>query len=177
VLTLCGSTVFLGAATASAAGAASESKPALCTASAVHVRATTDHTSYGPGRSVRLRSSITNVSGTPCSVWLGLDPGFSPSFVVVNSRKAEVWDRCWIDDHPGACFEILYQHRLGPGGSYRTVAVWDQGSTTGSRPPRRVHPGVYSFLTYYQYIVGAQVTFTIAPAGGAGPETVRRTAR
>jgi len=169
VLAVCGSTALVTAATASPADAAgSRVKPALCAASAVRVTATTNRTAYAPGQLVRMKSSITNVSGTPCSVWLGLDPGFSPVFIVINAMKKEVWDRCWVDDHPGACFEILYQHRLGPGRSYHTIAVWDQGSTTGSQPPRRVQPGTYTFLTYFAYISGAKVRFHITRATGAG---------
>ena len=68
---------------------------------------------------------------------LGLDPGFSPSFIVVNAKHNEVWDRCWVKDQPGACFEILYQHRLAPGRSYHTGAKWDQGSGTSSKSPTR----------------------------------------
>ncbi len=162
VLTVCGSTALVTAAASSPTGAAvPHTKPALCAASAVHVTASTDRPSYAPGQLVRMTSTITNVSATPCSAWLGLDPGFSPSFIVVNSHKNEVWDRCWVDDHPGACFEILYQHRLNPGRSYHTVAVWDQGSAMGTQPPQRVHPGTYTCLTYYQYISGAKVSFHI----------------
>jgi len=160
-------TVWSAAAGPSAGAATPAAKPALCAASAVEITATTNRTAYSPGQLVTLMSKITNVSQTPCSVWLGLDPGFSPSFVVANAKGHEVWDRCWVDDQPGACFEILYQHRLNPGRSYHTVAHWDQGSGTGSTPPRRVPPGTYTFFTYYQYIAGAQVAFTISPATGA----------
>jgi hypothetical protein len=59
---------------------------------------------------------------------------------------------------------VLYQHRLDPGRSYRTVALWDQGSGTATRPPARVHPGRYTFITDFQYIGLAKVRFTISPA-------------
>jgi len=163
------------AATVPAAAAPSAAKPALCAASAVEITATTNRSSYAPGQLVMLKSSITNVSQTPCSVWLGLDPGFSPIFVVANAKGKEVWDRCWVDDQPGACFEILYQHRLNPGRSYHTVAQWDQGSGTASRPPRRVRPGTYTYFTYFGYIAGAQVTFTISPASSAALRREDRT--
>jgi hypothetical protein len=126
------------------------------------VSATTNHKAYSPGTDVVMESSIINVSKRPCSVWLGLDPGFSPSFVVVNAKGNEVWDRCWVDDEPGACFDILVAHRLDPGHSYRARARWDQRSATGSAQPRRVHPGTYTFDTHYQYIAGtATVRFTL----------------
>jgi hypothetical protein len=140
---------------------AARGKPALCASSAVQVAATTNHTRYSAGQRVKMTSTITNVSSTPCSVWLGLDPGFSPSFTVVNAKHHEVWDRCWFHDQPGGCFEILYQHRLAPGASYRTSAKWDQGSGTSSRPPHQVPPGSYTAETYYQYIGGATVRFRI----------------
>lgn len=131
------------------------------------ISATTNGTTFSPGQTVKLTSTITNISKTPCSAWLGLDPGFSPSFTVLNAHKKEVWDRCWVNDQPGACFEILYQRRLNPGRSYRAVAKWDQGSTRGSRPPRRVHPGRYTFWTHFQNIPGvAKVRFAISPAPG-----------
>ncbi len=142
-------------------------KPPLCSSSAVRITATTNGGTYGPGQMVKMTSTITNISKWPCSAWLGLDPGFSPSFIVLNGKKKEVWDRCWVDDRPGGCFEILYQRRLNPGGSYHAVAQWDQGSTRGSRPPRRVHPGTYTFWTHFQNIPGlAKVRFTISPASG-----------
>jgi hypothetical protein len=112
---------------------------------------------------VTLTSTITNISKTPCSAWLGLDPGFSPSFAVVTPSKKEVWDRCWVDDHPSGCFEVLYQHRLDPGRSYHAVARWDQGSGTVSVPPTRVPPGAYVFYTFFQNIAQtAKVRFKIS---------------
>jgi hypothetical protein len=156
-------TTFL-AAEAAAAPPASGSKPALCAATAVHVKATTNRAAYAPGQTVQLQSSVTNISSTPCSAWLGLDPGFSPSFLVVGAKGKEVWDRCWFNDRPGGCFEVLYQHRLGPGQTYRTVAHWDQGSGTSTTPPQRVHPGRYLFVTHFQNIDRtALVRFTISP--------------
>lgn len=137
-------------------------KPALCGASAVRVGAETNHSRYRPGQLVKMTSTITNVSSTPCSVWLGLDPGFSPSFIVVNAKHNEVWDRCWNHDQPGGCFEILYQHRLNPGRSYHTTATWDQGSGTSARPPHQVPAGSYTVETYYQYIGGAKVRIRIS---------------
>jgi hypothetical protein len=154
-------------AAARAGSPPSAPKPALCAASAVRVAATTNRHAYGPDRLVRLTSTITNVSKTACSVWLGLDPGFSPAFLVANTKRTEVWDRCWVDDHPGACFEILYQHRLDPGHSYHADAVWDQGTATGTQPPQRVRPGPYIFVTFFQNIAHtAKVRFTISPAPG-----------
>jgi hypothetical protein len=159
-------TISAGAA---AGAATSASKPPLCASSAVEVTATTNRSAYSPGQIVKLKSSATNVSATACSLWLGLDPGFSPSFTVTNAANKEVWDRCWDNDQPGACFEILYQKRLDPGRTYHTVAQWDQGSsTTPSQPPQRVPPGTYTFSTYYQYIGGAHVKFTISPATTIG---------
>src|SRR5450755_4137113 len=96
-------------ATADASGPTSGggSAPALCAPTAVHIVARTNRESYSAGQEVVLRSSITNVSSTSCSVWLGIDPGFSPDFVVINTKGNEVWDRCDVDDQPGACFTIL----------------------------------------------------------------------
>jgi hypothetical protein len=146
------------------AGAASDGKPALCAASAVRVAATTNRHGYLPGQMVVMTSSATNVSDAACSLYLGLDPGFSPAFIVVNAGKTEVWDRCWSDDRPGACFEILYQHVLQPGRTYHTKATWDQGSSTGTQPPERVPPGTYTFLTYFGYIDHlARAHFQIKP--------------
>jgi hypothetical protein len=146
-------------------GSTSGSAPALCPASAVHIRATTNHPTYVSGQKVVLRSSVTNVSSAPCSVWLGLDPGFSPSFVVGNAKGHEVWERCDINDEPGACFDILVAHRLNPGRSYHEKATWDQGSARGNHAPKPVHPGTYTFVTHYQNIVGiASRQFTITKA-------------
>ena len=164
VLALFGLTASPVAAGASTDGVSpSGSKPALCAASAVHVAITTNRTAYAAGQLVRMKSSITNVSKTPCSVWLGLDPGFSPSFLVTNAKKKEVWDRCWVDDRSFGCSEVLYQDRLGPGQSYHTIAEWDQGSGTQPHPPERVHPGTYTVVTYYQDIARtAKVRFKIS---------------
>jgi hypothetical protein len=161
-------TSFISMTTVSAsAGPRTRPKPALCAPSAVKITATTNRTAFSPGQTVRLTSTITNISNTPCSAWLGLDPGFSPSFTVLNAHKKEVWDRCWVNDHPGACFEILYQRRLNPGGSYHAVAKWDQASARGSGSPRRVHPGTYTFWTHFQNIPGvAKVRFSISPPSG-----------
>jgi hypothetical protein len=146
------------------AGAAADAKPALCAASAVRVTATTNRHGYLPAQMVVMTSSATNVSDTACSLYLGLDPGFSPAFIVMNGDKTEVWDRCWVDDHPGGCFEILYQHVLQPGRTYHTTATWDQGSSTGTQPPERVPPGTYTFLTYFGYIDHlARAHFEIKP--------------
>jgi hypothetical protein len=132
--------------------------------SAVRVVATMNRKAYAPGQPVVMRSSITNMSKEPCSVWLGLDPGFSPSFVVANSKNRDVWNRCDIDDQPGACFTILAPHPLSPGHSYHAKARWDQGSARGSEPPRRVRPGTYTFVTHYQDIPGiATQQFVIDP--------------
>jgi hypothetical protein len=145
----------------------SHAAPALCASSAVHLVAKTDRPSYGPGQMVVLRSSITNVSKTACSVWLGVDPGFSPSFVVANAKGKEVWDRCDVDDQPGACSTLLMAHRLGPGQAMHFRAHWDQGSATGSNSPHRVRPGTYTFVTHYQNIPGiASRQFRIQPASG-----------
>ncbi len=164
--------ILLGLATPTGAAAsahrrvASHAEPALCAASAVVVSARTDRHSYPPSVTVKMTSVITDVSSTSCSVWLGHDPGFSPSFIVENARDKVVWDRCWVDDRPFGCSEILYQYPLAPGQSYRDVARWDQGSTSGSAPPRRVHPGTYVFVTHYQAIATAEVSFVISRPPG-----------
>jgi hypothetical protein len=155
------------ATTAATTTTTTRPKPALCAPSAVKITATTNRRAFAPGQMVKLTSTITNISKSPCSAWLGLDPGFSPGFIVFDAKKKEVWDRCWVDDHPGGCFEILYQRRLNPRGSYHAVATWDQGSARGSRPPRRVHPGTYTFWTHFQNIPGvAVVRFKIGPPSG-----------
>jgi hypothetical protein len=166
-LSILGLVVSTTAMAPDAGATASHPHPALCTASAVRVTATTNRPRFLPGQVVMMKSSITNVSTTACSVWLGLDPGFSPAFIVLNADRKEVWDRCWDDDKPGACFEILYQRGLHPGQTYHTIARWDQGSSTGSQPPQRVPPGRYTFLTYFGYInhvARAHITIRPAPA-------------
>jgi hypothetical protein len=139
--------------------------PPLCAAAAVNVGAATDRHAYSPGQPVVMTSFITNISKAACSVWLGLDPGFSPSFVVTNSAGHEVWDRCWYHDQPGACFMILVGKTLYPGQTYATTAVWDQRSSTNGKPAARVPAGTYRFTTHYQYIYKNAVrTFKISPA-------------
>jgi len=121
----------------------------------VKIKASTDAKYYGVGEKVLITSTITNTSTTSCSVWLGKDPGFSPSFVVTNWKGVVVWDRCDHRDGFGACFYVLLQHPLKPGASYSETAVWDQGSRPHGTKPVRVPPGPYRFTTHYQYIKGS----------------------
>jgi hypothetical protein len=144
------------------ARATSTADVALCSPSAVRVVATTGRT-FAPGQAVVLRSRITNISSEPCSVWLGVDPGFSPSFAVTGARGTPVWDGCRYHDRPGACFHMLTARQLQPGASLGQAVVWDQGTTqTGDDRPQPVAPGTYTLATHYQNIdVEATRTFTI----------------
>jgi len=141
-------------ALAASHGSKAASAPPLCLPSAVQISATTAGDLFNPEQPVVMTSSITNTSHTPCSVWLGLDPGFSPSFTVTNSKGDVVWDRCWIHDTPGACFMILVAHRLAPGASYSKTVTWDQRSAPDGQRPVPVPHGTYQFTTHYQYIAG-----------------------
>jgi hypothetical protein len=148
---------------ATAAGAAPGlSFPPICAATAVRITATTSSASYQPGQKVAMTSSITNISSQRCSVWLGLDPGYSPSFVVTNGAANEVWDRCWFHDQPGACFDILVAQGLRPGELVHRTVHWDQRSGPNG-PPQQVPAGTYQLSTHYQNIAGnATVSFRIS---------------
>jgi hypothetical protein len=136
----------------------------LCKPSAVQVTATTSAPTYSLGHHVVLISSISNASKKRCSVWLGKDPGFSPSFTVVSSKGRVVWNRCWTDDQPGACFEILHARTLDPGATYSQKASWDQRSAPDGDTPVPVPRGTYDFSTDFQYIGEADVPFVLVRA-------------
>jgi hypothetical protein len=155
--------LFGGAAVLSRPARATTTEPLpVCSASAVTLQAMTAPT-YFPGQSVILRSSITNISGQPCAVLVGADPGFSPSFVVTDAHGQNVWDGCRSNDEPGACFHILTARRLAPGDHFSQATVWDQGTSHGRHEGRHlVPPGTYSLSTHYQYIPAqATTSFTV----------------
>jgi hypothetical protein len=151
----------LGWRTTAASAAQGRSAPPICAATAVRINAATSSPSYRPGQRVTMTSSITNISTRACSVWLGLDKGYSPSFIVTNTTGNEVWDRCWVHDQPGSCFTILVARTLVPGGRFERTVIWDQRSGLNG-PPRQVPAGKYHFSTHYQNIpVTATVAFRI----------------
>jgi hypothetical protein len=107
-------------------------------------------------------SSITNVSGAACTIYLGAVPGWSPTFTVTNVAGEVVWDRCWVNDQPGACATVLLSHRLGPGQHFRQQATWDERSGPDGQPPRQVPQGEYTFSTEFRYVTGiVKTTFDI----------------
>jgi len=131
----------------------------LCRASAVRIAASANRTSYGPGQIVVMRSSITNMSSSSCTLWLG---EISPTMVVTNNRGVDVWDQCRAHDQPGACNLVLVVHELNPGQSYVRTAHWDQASGTSTTPPVRVPAGTYRFSTHFDGIAGtASVKFVL----------------
>jgi hypothetical protein len=120
-----------------------------CTAADVHMAASTNHSAYPPGKTVVMTSSVTNVSRAACLIDLGADPGLSPVFNVTNAKGITVWNRCWVDDEPGACFEIVFAHVLNPGKTYSQRASWNQRSGPDGGPVKQVPPGKYTFTTAY----------------------------
>ncbi len=142
-----------GLAVASASprdGAAPARKaPAACSPEDVLITASTNHRSYPPGENVVMTSAVTNESAASCVIYLGLDPGFSPVFNVTNAKGKTVWDRCWRNDEPAACFEIVKAHTLRAGKTYRQQATWDQRSGPDGGPVRQVPQGVYTFTTAF----------------------------
>ncbi len=149
------------AASATQPSSARRSAPPQCTPSQVHIQASTSHGAYPPGQTVTMTSSIKNVSDTTCTIYLGADPGFSPSFAVTNNHGTLVWDRCWLNDEPGACATVLRAHSLRPGRRFQQRATWDQRSGPDGGPVVQVPPGEYTFTTHYQYIGTASTTFDI----------------
>ncbi len=141
---------------------AGQAAPPQCSQSQVRITAQTNHGVYPPGHPVVMTSSITNVSSSSCTIFLGAVRGWSPTFTVTNSKGVVVWDRCWVRDQPGACATVLFSHTLRPGHRYQQKATWDQRSGPDGQPPVQVPQGQYTFATYYQYIGGpASVTFDI----------------
>jgi hypothetical protein len=132
--------------------------PAQCTGGQIHIRATTNRDAYPLGHTVTMTSSITNVSHSSCTIFLGAVAGWSPSFTVTNKKGTIVWDRCWVDDQPGACATVLRSYTLRSGQRYRQRATWDQRSGADGHTPVQVHAGRYSFATHYQYMPGTAVT-------------------
>ncbi len=138
--------------------------PPQCSPDQVAILASTNHGAYPPGRTVTMTSSITNVSSASCTIYLGYDPGFSPSFTVTNSGGTVVWDRCWLNDEPGACSTTLKGYTLRPGKRFHQKATWDQKSGPDGGPVVQVPQGQYTFTTVYQYIGTASTTFDIVVA-------------
>jgi hypothetical protein len=159
-----GLALFLSASTALAGAqpVAGKGAPPQCRGGQVRIAAGTDHGAYPPGHPVVMTSSIKNVSHRSCTIFLGAVPGWSPTFTVTNHGGTVVWDRCWVNDQPGACATVLLSHTLRPGHRYQQEASWDQRSGADGQTPRQVPQGQYTFSTYYQYIGGpASVTFDI----------------
>jgi hypothetical protein len=133
-----------------------------CTDGQIRIRADTDHDAYPPGHSVIMTSSIRNVSHSSCTIYLGVVPGWSPTFTVTNTGGMVVWDRCWVNDQPGACATLLRSHTLHPGQRYQQEATWDQRSGADGQSPRQVPQGLYTFSTHFRYMTGtASATFDI----------------
>jgi hypothetical protein len=124
---------------------------------------TTNRRSYAPGQEVVMTTTATNVSGSPCSAVVGRDRGYSPSFLVTSSKGETVWDRCWVDDQPGACFDILVTYPLSRGQSFIETARWDQLSGGPSTVPRQVPPGRYDETSDY-FQGSASTNFVLRPA-------------
>ncbi len=154
-------TVGLAVASAASDTTRADTAPPQCALNEVDIKASTDHPVYPPGRPVTMTSSITNISDATCTIYLGYDPGFSPSFTVTNANGSVVWDRCWLNDEPGACFMLLKAHELRPGHHYQQKVSWDQRSGPDGGPVVQVPQGQYTFTTHYQYIGTASTTFDI----------------
>jgi len=138
------------------------SLPPQCTQSQVRSTAATDQRVYPPGHSIVMTSSIRNVSRSSCTIFLGAVPGWSPTFTVTNTSGAVVWDRCWVNDQPGACATVLLSHTLRSHQRYQQTATWDQRSGADGQPPHQVPQGQYTFLTHYRYVTGTvSVSFDI----------------
>src|ERR1039458_7372568 len=151
-----------GIALAGALPMAAKSAPPQCGHGQVRITADTDHGAYPPGHLVTMTSSIKNVSHSSCTIFLGAGPGSSPSFTVTNTGRTVVWDRCWVNDQPGACATVLMSHTLRPGHRYQQTATWDQRSGADGQTPHQVPQGQCMLSTYYQDIGGpASATFDI----------------
>jgi hypothetical protein len=136
--------------------------PPQCTPSQVRSAAVTDHMAYPPGRAILMTSSIKNVSRSSCTIFLGAVPGWSPTFTITEKKGTVVWDRCWVNDQPGACATVLRSHTLRSHQSYKETATWDQRSGADGQTPRQVPQGQYTFSTHYRYVTGtASVKFDI----------------
>lgn len=134
----------------------------MCTPSQVRVKASTNHAAYPPGELIVMKSSITNISDSACSIALGFQPGSSPAFLVDNSSGTQVWNRCWIDDQPGACSQVFHPHTLGSGDTYTQKARWDQKSGPDGGPVVQVPQGQYTYTTFYAFLpYEPSVTFDI----------------
>jgi hypothetical protein len=130
-----------------------------CSQSQVRSSAVTDHKAYPPGHAVVMTSSIRNVSRSSCTIFLGAVPGWSPTLTVTNTGGTVVWDRCWVNDQPGACATVLVSHILRPHQTYREQATWDQRSGADGQLPRQVPQGRYTFSTHYRYVTGTASVF------------------
>ncbi len=145
---------------------ATESKlsktPPMCTPSQVRERASTNHAAYPPGELIVMKSSITNISDSACSIALGAQAGSSPAFLVDNSSGNQVWNRCWIDDEPAACSQVFRAHALPSGHTYEQKATWDQKSGPDGGPVVQVPQGRYTYTTFYAFLpFEPSVTFDI----------------
>jgi hypothetical protein len=136
--------------------------PPQCTKSQFRITAATDHVAYPPGRTLTMTSSIKNVSHSSCTIFLGAVAGWSPTFTVTDNGGTVVWDRCWVNDQPGACATVLRSYTLRAGRHYQQQATWDQLSGADGQPPHQVPQGQYTFTTHYRYLTGtATATFDI----------------
>ena len=140
----------------------SKTAPPMCTPSQVRGDASTNHAAYPPGETIVMKSSITNISGSACSIALGFQPGSSPAFLVENSSGTQVWSRCWIHDEPGACSQVFHAQTLRSGRTYEQKATWDQKSGPDGGPVVQVPQGQYTYTTFYAFLpFEPSVTFDI----------------
>jgi hypothetical protein len=153
VVALAGTSGIAASASGESVAHATSVNPAPCSPSILRETTTVNRTSYPPGTVVRMTISIRNASTAACSVGVGPT---SPSFSVTNSRGAEVWNSCYVNDQPGACAQYLMARSLAPGAAYAKTLTWDQRS---GAPPARVPVGVYTLSTHFE--------------GGAGNHVVR----
>jgi hypothetical protein len=163
---IAGLTAFSSIGVAAPSSASVLKATPACTAADVHVAASTSHSAYPLGETVVMTSSVKNMSLAACGIYLGVDPGYSPAFNVTNAKGEIVWNGCWVNDEPGACFDIVVVHVLSPGKTYSQQASWNQRSGPDGGPVKQVPPGKYTFTTAYVGLPQApSAKFRITGAG------------